>query len=66
MNTTSNSKIFTSTIFGLSSGDTAAKLIQKVVNTQEEHLRYSTASSLGTQFVNVPSNQKKLSDKKGN
>lgn len=58
----SNSKIFTNTVFGTSSGMTAAEIAEKNTSTQETYLKSSTASSMNTTLPRVPSNQRKVKD----
>jgi hypothetical protein len=59
----SNSKIFSSSVFGNSSGVTAAELSENNRKTQEKYLGSSTASSLSTRLPRVPSNQRIAKDK---
>ena len=54
----SNSKIFTTTVFGNSSGQTAQELAAKDRATQEKYLSTSTTSSMNTRVPRVPSNQR--------
>ena len=59
----SNSKIFTETIFGVSSGSTAEALANYDRNTQEKYLNSGALSSMSTRVPRVPSNQKIARDK---
>jgi hypothetical protein len=59
----SNSKIFTETIFGVSSGSTAEVLASNDRNTQEKYLNSGALSSMSTRVPRVPSNQKIARDK---
>jgi hypothetical protein len=58
-----NSEIFTSTVFGTSSGMTAKEMSDKNRTTQESFLAQNSASSLRTQMPRVPSNQRIAKDK---
>jgi len=60
---TSNSSIFTNTLFGNSSGATAAELTAKDRTVQEAYLATSSASSMKTIIPTVPSNQRIAKDK---
>jgi hypothetical protein len=54
---TSNSQIFTSSVFGKSSGKTAAELTEINTSTQEQYFQQFTGTSLKTKLPRVPSNQ---------
>jgi hypothetical protein len=54
----SNSKIFTTTLFGKSTGDIAANLSNKNLTTQETYLSSSGISNMGTRLPKLPSNQR--------
>jgi hypothetical protein len=58
MITQSNSKIFTSTVFGDSSDGTQQDLVGKDIGTQETYLASSSYSNLGTKLPKIPSNQR--------
>ena len=58
-----NSAIFTTTIFGNSSGATAEELAAKDRAVQEAYLATSSASSMKTKIPTVPSNQRIAKDK---
>ena len=60
----SNSQIFSSSVFGNSSGLTADQISENNRKTQEKYLGSSTASSMGTRLPRVPSNQRVARDKK--
>lgn len=59
----SNSKIFTSSLFGLSTNQTSTELVEKNRSTQEQYLGSSSFSNLGTRFPRIPSNQRIAKDK---
>ncbi len=59
----SNSKIFTTTLFGTSTNQTSTDLASKNLATQEEYLGSSGISNLGTRLPRVPSNQQIAKDK---
>lgn len=59
----SNSQIFTTTLFGIGTNDTAGNLVSKSLNTQQEYLSSSGISNLGTTLPRVPSNQRVAKDK---
>jgi hypothetical protein len=59
----SNSKIFTTTLFGVGTNDTGGNLASKNLTTQQEYLGSSGISNLGTQLPRVPSNQRIAKDK---
>lgn len=54
----SNSKIFTSTVFGTGTSASAADLTAKDRTTQETYLSSSIVSNLSTRVPKVPSNQR--------
>lgn len=58
MTTESNSKIFTDTVFGLSTDATSAALVEKDRSTQETYLSSSSYSNMSTRVPRVPSNQR--------
>jgi hypothetical protein len=58
MTAESNSKIFTDTVFGVSSDQLAADLTEKDRTTQESYLSSSSYSNMGTELPRVPSNQR--------
>lgn len=59
----SNSKIFTTTLFGTGTDQSATDLIDKNLSAQEIYLRSSSISNLATKIPKVPSNQKIAKDK---
>lgn len=59
---TSNSAIFTNTIFGTSSGLTAEEQAALDRSTQEKYLNSVSTSTLGTTVPRIPSNQKIMKD----
>jgi len=59
---TANSKIFSTTIFGTSSGKTADDQAAYNRATQEEFLKSTTTSTIGTTLPKVPSNQRIMKD----
>ena len=52
-----NSAIFTDSIFGLSSGNTAIQISEKNTVTQEQYLNQTTESRMNYKIPVVPSNQ---------
>jgi hypothetical protein len=58
----SNSKIFTTTLFGVGTNDTSGNLVNKNLTTQQEYLGSSGISNLGTRLPRVPSNQRVAKD----
>lgn len=58
----SNSKIFTTTLFGVGTNDTTGNLVTKNLTTQQEYLGSSGISNLGTRLPRVPSNQRIAKD----
>lgn len=58
----SNSKIFTTSLFGTGTNDTAGNIVNKNLNVQEEYLSSSGISNLGTRVPKVPSNQRVAKD----
>lgn len=59
---TANSAIFTTTLFGSSSGLTAADQAAVNTATQETFLSKSSTSNLGTTIPTVPSNQRYMKE----
>lgn len=59
---TANSNIFSTTVFGNSSGKTATDLVEQDRHTQEVYLQSASSSSMGTAVPRVPSNQKIMKD----
>lgn len=53
----SNSEIFTSTVYGNSSGLTREQLIELQTSTQEQYLAQSGIANLKAKIPTVPSNQ---------
>jgi|TARA_R110000822_G_scaffold50126_1_gene131193 uncharacterized protein (UPF0128 family) len=60
--TTSNSAIFSSTIFGNSSGKTAAELTAIDTETQEAYFKQGTSYKIESKVPSVPSNQRIAKD----
>ena len=60
---TSNSTIFSSTVFGNSSSLTKEELIAKDMSTVELYMKEYSDSSMRTQIPRVPSNQRVAKDK---
>lgn len=58
----SNSKIFTTTLFGTGTNDTTGNLVSKNLTTQQEYLGSSGISNMGTILPKVPSNQRVAKD----
>ena len=58
----SNSKIFTTALFGIGTNDTTGNLVNKNLTTQQEYLGSSMISNLGTRLPRVPSNQRVAKD----
>jgi hypothetical protein len=58
----SNSKIFTTALFGTSTNDTSGNLVSKNLTTQQEYVGSSVISNLGTRLPRVPSNQRVAKD----
>jgi hypothetical protein len=58
----SNSKIFTTAVFGLGTNETSANLVNKNLSTQQEYLSSSKVSNLGTRLPQLPSNQRVAKD----
>ena len=54
----SNSKIFTTTLFGVGSDQSSSDLVDKNLNTIETYLGSSGISNLGTKPPRLPSNQR--------
>ena len=59
----SNSKIFSTTLFGSSSGLTSAELTAKNTSTIETYLQQQGMNKLNNRIPSVPSNQGKARDK---
>lgn len=59
---TANSNIFSTSVFGNSSGKTAEELSNQDRTTQEIYLQSASSSSMGTTVPRVPSNQKIMKD----
>lgn len=59
----SNSKIFTTALFGTGTNNTTENLANKNLMTQQEYLGSSRVSHLGTILPRVPSNQRVAKDK---
>ncbi len=59
---TANSTIFTTSLFGTSSGLTAADQAAVDTATQETFLAKSSTSNMGTTIPVVPSNQRYMKD----
>ena len=58
----SNSKIFTTALFGNGTNSTADSLVNKNLTTQQEYLGSSGISHMGTRLPRVPSNQRVAKD----
>jgi hypothetical protein len=58
----SNSKIFSTTLFGSGTNDTTANLVSKNLRTQQEYLGSSGISNMGTILPKLPSNQRVAKD----
>jgi hypothetical protein len=58
----SNSKIFTTALFGAGTNDTTGNLVSKNLTAQQEYVGSSGISHLGTQLPRVPSNQRVAKD----
>lgn len=59
----SNSKIFSSSLFGTGTNETADTLTSVNLNTQQMYLASSGISNLGTKLPRVPSNQRIAKDR---
>lgn len=59
----SNSKIFTTSLFGTGTNDIAKNITNKNLSTQQEYLASSGISNLGTRLPRIPSNQRVAKDK---
>lgn len=59
----SNSKIFTTSLFGLSTNDTASNIAKKNLDTQKKYLGSSSISNLSTKRPQIPSNQRVVKGK---
>jgi hypothetical protein len=58
----SNSKIFTTSIFGSGSDKGISELVEKNLETEEKYLSSSPISHMGTVLPTLPSNQKIAKD----
>jgi hypothetical protein len=58
----SNSKIFTTTLFGVGSDESSMALIEKNLDTIETYLGSAGISNLGTKQPRLPSNQRIAKD----
>lgn len=58
----SNSKIFTTTLFGTGTDLGVEELISKNLETEEKYLGSSSTSNMGTRLPTLPSNQKVAKD----
>lgn len=58
-----NSAIFTDSIFGTSSGNTASSIADKNVTTQEAYLNQFNENKMNYRIPTVPSNQGIAKDK---
>jgi len=58
----SNSKIFTTALFGTGTNNTVNDLADKNLTTQQEYLGSSGISHMGTILPRVPSNQRVAKD----
>lgn len=58
----SNSKIFTTSLFGTGTDQAVTELVDKNLSTQQNYLGSSGISNLGTRIPRVPSNQKIAKD----
>lgn len=59
----SNSKIFTTGVFGTGTNSTASEITDNNLLTQEKYLASSGISNLGTRLPKIPSNQRVAKDK---
>ena len=57
-----NSAIFTTTIFGTSSGQTAEEQSAQNTKTQEQYLARTSTNNLKTRVPKSPSNQRYMKD----
>ena len=57
-----NSAIFTTTIFGTSSGQTAEEQSAQNTKTQEQYLARTSTNNLKTRVPKIPSNQRYMKD----
>ena len=62
LNMTANSNIFSTSVFGNSSGKTADDQAAQDRMTQEMYLQSTSSSTMGTTVPRVPSNQKIMKD----
>jgi uncharacterized protein (UPF0128 family) len=60
--TTSNSAIFSSSVFGNSSGNTAVNLSTVDTTTQEKYFSQGTAYKIESPIPGIPSNQRVAKD----
>lgn len=58
----SNSQIFTTSIFGTGTDKDAGELASKNLETQQKYLGSSAISNMGTKLPTLPSNQKIAKD----
>lgn len=58
----SNSKIFTTTLFGTGTDLDVEELVAKNLETEEKYLGSSSISNMGTRLPTLPSNQKVAKD----
>jgi hypothetical protein len=58
----SNSKIFTTTLFGVGTNQTSSELASKNLETAQTYLNSSGISNLGTILPRLPSNQRVAKD----
>ena len=58
----SNSKIFTTAIFGTGTDRDVSELVEKNIDTEQKYLASSATSNMGTKRPVVPSNQKIAKD----
>ena len=58
----SNSKIFSTSLFGLSTNQEASAMTEKDLSTMIEYLQSSGISNMGTKLPRVPSNQRVAKD----
>ena len=58
----SNSKIFTTALFGVGTNDTVGNLVSKNLTTQQEYLGSGVISNMSTILPRVPSNQRIAKD----
>lgn len=58
----SNSKIFTTTIFGTGTDKSVNELVEKNLEIEQKYLSSSPISHMGTKLPIIPSNQKVAKD----